>query len=83
MWIKTENSEPTKPKTIEVFKNRVILNRNFHLIEASEEKPEHWEYETWEMSMDQYEVYQYMKNQMQDQSDALIELAEMIVEIGG
>ena len=63
--------------------DRVILNRNFRKIPATDEMPEHYEYETWDMSKEQYEVYKYMEAQAQEQSDALIELAEIISEIGG
>ena len=63
--------------------NRVILNRNFRLVPETDERAEHWEYESWDMSKEQYEVYKYMEAQAQEQSDALIELAGIISEIGG
>ena len=59
----------------------MILNRNFHLVAETEDRPAHYEYETWDMSGEQYEVYQYMEQQSQEQSDALIELAEIIAEM--
>ncbi len=59
----------------------MILNRNFKKIAETEEYPEHWEFETWDMSMEQYEVYQYMEQQANEQADALIELAEIISEM--
>lgn len=83
MWIKSENSDAEKPKAIIFSPNRVILNRNFHHVNATDETPEHWEYETWDMSAEQYEVYRYMETQAREQSDALVELAEIISEIGG
>lgn len=81
MWIKTENSDLTKPKTMIRSGNRVILNRNFREVEATGETSAHYEYETWDMSAEQYEVYQYMEAQAEDQADALIELAELIAEM--
>lgn len=59
----------------------MILNRNFKNVSATEDIPEHWEYETWDMSKEQYEVYQQMETQMAEQADALIELAGMIAEM--
>ena len=58
-WIKSENGEPTKPESVITSGDRVILNRNFRRIQATEERPEHWEYETLDMSAEQYEMYQY------------------------
>ena len=40
--------------------------------------PEHWEYEEWQMTKDQYDVYQVMLTETGDIEDALIELAEII-----
>lgn len=57
------------------------MNRNFRKVEATEERGEHWEYETWDMSKEQYEVYQYMEEQAREQADAIIELAEIIAEM--
>ena len=81
MWIKSENSDAVKPEDIIVTENRVIMNRNFRKVEATEERGEHWEYETWDMSKEQYEVYQYMEEQAREQADAIIELAEIIAEM--
>lgn len=62
--------------------NRVILNRNFKKVAETEDKPEHWEYETWDMSQEQYEVYQDMEAKASEQADAIIELADIIAEMG-
>lgn len=83
MWTKSANSEAIKPDAVIRSGDRVILNRNFRLIEETEDMPAHWEYETWDMSKEQYEVYKYLEAQAQEQSDALIELADIIAEIGG
>lgn len=82
-WIKSENSDARKPDPIIRSGTRVILNRNFKKIEATEERGEHWEYETWDMTAEQYEVYKEMEAQAQEQTDALIELAGIISEMGG
>ena len=61
----------------------MIVNRNFKKIQATEDKPEHWEYESWDMTAEQYEVYREMKEQEQQQTDALFELAGIVAEMGG
>lgn len=80
-WIKTENSESVMPESIIFSDNRVILNRNFKWIEATEDVPSHYEYETWDMSLEQYEVYKAFEAQLSEQADAIIELAEIISEV--
>lgn len=78
MWVKSSNSESAKPAEAEISQGGVIVRRNFHLIEAADEMPEHWEYEEWQMTKDQYDVYQVMLTETGDIEDALIELAEII-----
>ena len=62
MWIKSENSEPTQPLEVEQFPNGYIVRRDFKFIEAVEEDedfviPAHWEYEEWQMTADQYQIW--------------------------
>ena len=80
MWIKSENGEPTKPPAKEISGDSVILRRNFEHVDASEDVPEHWKYDEWQMTADQYDVYQYYEGVTADQSDALVELAELYAE---
>lgn len=61
MWQKSENGEAKKPAVLEILPEVVILRRNFRLIPAGEDFPEHWEYDEWQMSAEQYEVYTAMK----------------------
>ncbi len=79
MWIKSENSESTKPAALEPTVNGMIVRRNFREVAAIEDMPAHWTYEEWQMTKGQYDVYQAMSAENEDLSDALIELAEMIV----
>lgn len=82
MWKKSENSEDIRPLEIETAGEYVIVRKNFIFIEeATEEKPAHYEYDEWQMSREQYEVYSSMSQEMADQSDALVELAELIAEV--
>ena len=75
MWTRSENGEATKPAEIEKSGNHVILRNDFELIPASDDMPEHWTYNEWQMTAEQYEVYAVMKAQ----NDALAGLiTEMI-----
>lgn len=81
MWKKSENGESKKPAELESYPGGMIVRRNFRLIEASEEMPEYWSYEEWQMTSEQYEVYVVMMAENHDVSDALIELADLIAEV--
>jgi len=81
MWKKAENGENVKPPAVSIDASGVVLTRNCHFIEGTEDKPAHYEYEEAQMSLEAYEVYQFMKEQNDELSDALIELAEMIVGV--
>lgn len=59
----------------------MILRRDFRKVEASEDVPEHYTYEEWQMTADQYEVYQNFEQIIGEQSDALVELAGMLSEV--
>lgn len=59
----------------------MILRRDFRKVEASEDIPEHYTYEEWQMTADQYEVYQNFEQIIGEQSDALVELAGMLSEV--
>lgn len=80
MWVRTENSEAIIPAAIEVSGNNVIVRRRFKLVGASEDRPEHYEYEEWQMTGEQYKVYQALEKQISEQDDALIELAGLFAE---
>lgn len=78
MWIKSENGESLKPSVVEHCGNCTIVRRRFNFIEATDEFPAHWEYEEWQMTNDQYEVYAIMQAQLVEQEDAILELADLI-----
>ena len=81
MWIRTENGENIRPQSIEPSGGYVIVRKNFVLIEATDDKPAHYEYDECQMTKEQYEVYSYMASEIADQSDALVELAELLSEV--
>lgn len=80
MWAHSGNNESIKPAKFEESGNIVILRKNFKLIPKTKETPEHYEYEEWQMPKEQYEIYKEFETQMSEQSDALVELAELIAE---
>lgn len=87
MWIKSENSNDDKPSVLEPFPGGMMVRRNFRFVEAAGDQddmdyvPAHWQYEEWQMTSDQYEVYKVMTGEMADTEDALIELAGLIEEV--
>ena len=83
MWIKSENGNSEKPPKTENDGCRVIIRRHYELVPATDEKPEHYEYEEWQMTNSQYEVYQTFEQKVAEQEDALIELAGLITEVIG
>lgn len=81
MWTKTQNGEDKEPQRVEEMGNAVMLRRNIKRVPESEEMPAHYEYEEWQMSSEQYEVYQNFETQINEQADALVELAGMLTEM--
>lgn len=82
MWTKSQNDNAVQPSDLEFAGNHVIIRRNFQLVETTEDMPAHYEYEEWQMTAEQYEVYRNFETLISEQSDALIELAEIISEVG-
>lgn len=59
----------------------MIVRRGFRFVPATDETPAHYEYEEWQMTEDAYEVYNSLITLIDEQSDALVELAELIAEV--
>ena len=78
MWTRSQNGEPVKPLSKEISDSWVIVRKNYTFVPGDEEIPTHWEYDEWQMTAEQYEVYKEHENELAEQSDALVELAEMI-----
>lgn len=81
MWTLTSNGEPIQPPKKEVSGNYVIIRKDFKLIPVTEEFPEHYEYLEWQMTKEQYDVYKDFEEKLNEQDDALIELASLISEV--
>lgn len=73
MWQKSSNSDNIKPLETERAGNHVIVRKNIHHVE------DHYEYDEWQMTSEQYAVYEAFAQELKEQSDALVELAELIV----
>ena len=81
MWYKTENGEPVKFPEYEESGNYIILRKDFRLVEETGERPMHYEWMEWQMTKEQYEVYWQMSSLLDEQSAALVELAELVSEV--
>lgn len=81
MWTRTENGEATKPLEKEIGNRYVIVRKGFEYIEETEDKPAHREYDEWQMTLEQYEVYKTFDEQVREQADALIEIADILAEV--
>lgn len=81
MWMRVGNGESTKPPVKEVSGDWVIVRKAFELIPANGEMPEHWEYDEWQMTKEAYGVYAYYETLVNEQSDALVELANLVSEV--
>lgn len=80
IWQKSENSDPVMPPKMEQSGNYVILRRNFHVVEATEDRGEHYTYEELQLTSEQYDIFRVFEQEIREQSDALVELAELITE---
>ena len=79
MWTKTENSETVKPVDFEQTRAGVIIRKNFRSVAKTADREAHWEWEEAQLTNDQYEIYKVMKAENDELSDALIELADIVV----
>lgn len=78
MWRESENGDSLKPEAVEKSGDYVIVRRNFKLVPVTEEIPEHWTWEEWQMTKEQFEVYEPMQAKLVEQEDAILELADII-----
>lgn len=57
MWKKSSNGEAAKPAEVSIDASGVIVRKDYQLVAATDEMPEHWEYMEWQMTPEQYEVW--------------------------
>lgn len=85
MWHKSENSDLNKPKALDSKSSYeyVYVRKNFVQIEATEQRPAHWEYFEARIPKKDWELFVELGNHSEALDDvyaALTELAELIVE---
>lgn len=80
MWTKSGNGETVCPPPVEHSGDKVILRRNFYIVPATDDFPAHYEWEEWQMTAKQYEIYRNFETALNERDDALIELAELFAE---
>ena len=85
MWRRVENGSSTKPAKIDTVSSKKwnYIRKDFELIEATEEIPEHWAWMENKVSKEDWETYTAVLEHTDALGDvyaALTELAEMIVE---
>lgn len=81
MWQKSRNCEDVRPLETERTGNCVIVRQNIHRVAEYGDESAHYEYDEWQMTVEQFEVYKSLRDAMHDQEDALIELAGIISEV--
>ena len=81
MWVRTENGEDVRPAEKEDCGDIVIVRKNFSRIAETAEKPAHYEYDEWQMPLELFGIYKDYEERTNEQSDTLIELAELISEV--
>ena len=89
MWYKNSNGDSVKPADVDSTSSKVYVyvRKDFTLIPAQGEgehaNPEHWEWLEQKVKKEDWELYQTVTghtSELSDVEDALMELAEMIVE---
>lgn len=84
-WVKVENSNNIKPLEVdEVSSDKVVyVRRNFKLIEGTEERPAHYEYEENVVLKENWDTYKTIlshDSQLTDAELAIVDLYEMIIK---
>ncbi len=59
MWYKASNSNSVRPAEIDAVSSPAVIyvRKDFELIAATEETPEHWDYQEAKLSPTEYELY--------------------------
>ena len=86
MWRTAENGSSVKPAELDTTSSNVwnYIRKDFVLVPADDERPEHWQWLENKISKEDWETYQNVMEHGQaldDVYDALTELAEIIVGV--
>ena len=83
MWYRNENGSSVKPDAVDHVSSQkyVYVRKNFVLIEATEDVPEHWQWMETKILKEDWEIYLEVMDHgtaLDDVYAALTELAEII-----
>ena len=84
MWYRNENGSNVKPAVLDTESSKVYVyvRRNFVLVPAEEDRPEHWTWEEQKILRADWAVYEQVLEHgeaLDDVYEALTELAELII----
>lgn len=79
MWYKNENGESTKPVAIDSTSSKqwAYIRKDFELVEATEVRPEHWEWQELKIPKDALAIFQ----QTTENTDNVDMLTECVLEM--
>lgn len=78
MWRKSENSNSVKPLEFETGLSTIYLRKNFVLVEATEDREEHWSYDELEMDKSAYPLYAALQEKIDEQDSVIAEQDELL-----
>lgn len=83
MWYKNENGNSLKPAALDTESSRVYVyvRKNFELVAATDDHPEHWQWQEQKIKHEDWAIYQQTidnSTALDDVYAALTELAEII-----
>lgn len=78
MWKKSENSNSVKPLEFEVGLSTIYLRKNFKLVEATDDRSEHWTYEELEIDKSIYPLYATLQDKIDEQNETIAEQDELL-----
>ena len=78
MWRKSENSNDIKPLDLETGLSTVYVRKNFNLVEATDDRAEHWSYDELEMDKSAYPLYAALQGKIDEQDAVIAEQDELL-----
>ena len=81
MWNKSENDNQVKPEALDAKTSReyIYIRKDFELIQATADRPAHWEYMEARIRRDDWELFTELMEHAQELS-VLSENSDMIIE---
>lgn len=86
MWKHSENGNSTKPEALDTATSKKwnYIRKDFELVPAEEDRPEHWQWLEKKVLKKDWETYMQVADHgeaLEDVYAALTELAEIITEV--